>query len=87
MGMGFRGELWRRVPGRCGDIFCKDDQGHLGTWLSLMVDDVDEYYGSIKDSGVKILSKPDSKEWNIRGMLVECLDGHILRIGHNTSCD
>ena len=68
-------------------FFCKDDQGHPGTWLSLMVENVDEYYESIKDSGVKILSKPDSKEWNIREMLVECPDGHILRIGHNTDCD
>lgn len=73
-----------------GDVeifFCKDNQGHPGTWLSLMVDNVDEYYESIKDHGAKILSQPGSKEWNMREMLVECPDGHILRIGHNTSCD
>lgn len=68
-------------------FFCKDDQGHPGTWLSLMVDNVDEYFESIKDHGAKIISRPDSKEWNIREMLVECPDGHILRIGHNTLCD
>lgn len=68
-------------------FFCKKDQGHPSTWLSLMVDDVDAYYELIKDSGAKILSKPDSKEWNVREMLVECPDGHIIRFGHNTSCD
>ena len=30
-------------------FFCKDDQGHPGTWLSLMVENVDEYYESIKE--------------------------------------
>ena len=68
-------------------FFCKEDQGHPSTWLALVVDDVDAYYESIKDGGAKILSKPDTKEWNMREMLVECPDGHIIRIGHNTSCD
>ena len=68
-------------------FFCKTDQGNAGTWLSLMVDNVDAYYDLIKDSGAKILSKPDSKEWNMREMLVECPDGHIIRFGHNADCD
>lgn len=73
-----------------GDVeifFCKDDQGNPGTWLSIFVDNIDEYYILIKDTEAKIISKPDTKEWNVREMLVECPDGHILRIGHNTSCD
>ncbi len=68
-------------------FFCKTDQGHPGTWISLLVDNVDDYYGLIKESGAKILSAPDSKEWGMREMLVECPDGHIIRFGHNTSCD
>ena len=68
-------------------FFCKNDQGHPGTWLALVVDNVDEYYESIKDKGAKILVQPMTKEWNMREMLVECPDGHIIRIGHNTSCD
>ena len=68
-------------------FFCKEDQGHPATWLSLVVDNVDEYYQLIENSGAKILSKPDSKPWNMREMLVECPDGHIIRFGHNTACD
>ena len=68
-------------------FFCKEDQGHPATWLSIVVDNVDEYYELIKDRGAKILSKPVSKEWNMREMLVECPDRHIIRFGHNTACD
>ncbi|MGC4103792.1 VOC family protein [Ferruginibacter sp.] len=68
-------------------FFCKDNQGHPGTWLSLVVDDVDEYYELIKDTGAKIIHPPTTHEWNMREMLVECPDGHMLRIGHNTACD
>ena len=68
-------------------FFCKEGQGGPGTWLSLVVDDVDEYYDLVKDSGAKILIGPETKEWNMREMLIECPDGHIVRIGHNTNCD
>jgi len=68
-------------------FFCKTDQGNPGTWLALLVDNVDEYYDLIKDSGANIISKPDSKEWNMREMLVECPDRHIIRFGYNTDCD
>lgn len=68
-------------------FFSKGGQGNPGTWISLVVDNVDEYYEMIKDSGAKILATPDTKEWNMREMLVECPDGHIIRIGHNTDCD
>lgn len=68
-------------------FFCKTDQGNPGTWLSVVVDNVDDYYELIKNDGAKILSRPDSKEWNMREMLVECPDGHIIRFGHNTDCD
>lgn len=68
-------------------FFCKDYQGSPGTWFAIMVDNVDEYYKLIKDSGAKILSTPETKEWNMREMFVECPDGHIIRFGHNTDCD
>jgi hypothetical protein len=67
-------------------FFCKEYQGHPATWLYFVVDNVDEYYESIKDSGAKILAVPDNKEWSMREMLVECPDGHNIRFGHNTEC-
>jgi hypothetical protein len=68
-------------------FFCQNDQGNPATWLCVVLDDVDDYHDQIKGSGAKILSPPDTKEWNMREMLVECPDGHIIRFGHNTSCD
>jgi hypothetical protein len=68
-------------------FFCKEGQGHPATWICVVVDKVDEYYDLIKDSGAKILSRPKTEEWNMREMLVECPDGHIVRFGHNTACD
>ena len=68
-------------------FFCKDYQGGPGTWLAIVIDNVDEYYELIKDSGAKIISKPDTKEWGMREMLVECPDGHVIRFGHDTDCD
>jgi uncharacterized glyoxalase superfamily protein PhnB len=53
----------------------------------VVVDNVDEYYESIKDKGAKIVALPESKEWNMREMLVEDLDGHIIRFGHRIECE
>lgn len=63
-------------------FFCLNGQGSPGTWLAIIVDDVDAYYKEIKDRGAKIISPPESMEWNMREMLVEDPDGHILRFGH-----
>ena len=68
-------------------FFCLKGQGSPGTWLSIMVDNVDEYYESIKSKGAKILSAPETYEWNMREILVEDPDGHKIRFGHNTDCD
>ncbi|WP_394350023.1 hypothetical protein [Agriterribacter humi] len=45
-----------------------------------MVDNVDEYYERIKNNSAKILSVPETKEWGMREMQVECPDGHIIKI-------
>ena len=66
-------------------FFCKDGQGHPGTWLSIMVDNVDEYYDLIKSKGATIVSEPQSMEWGIREMLVQDPDGHMIRFGHSIS--
>lgn len=67
----------------CVEIFfCKKGQGNPGTWLAINVDNVDEYYESIRNNGAKIISMPQDMEWNMREMLVEDPDGHIIRFGH-----
>lgn len=63
-------------------FFCKDGQGHPGTWLSIFVENVDELYETIKAKGATIINPPQTMEWNVREMLVEDPDGHRLRFGH-----
>lgn len=68
-------------------FFCLRDQGSPGTWIAIILDNVDEYYEQIKDKGAKIISPPTSHEWNMREMLVEDPDGHVIRFGHRIECD
>jgi GNAT superfamily N-acetyltransferase/catechol 2,3-dioxygenase-like lactoylglutathione lyase family enzyme len=64
-------------------FFCERGQGNPGTWLSVLVDDVDDLYEKLKSRGAKILTAPESMEWGIREMLVEDPDGHRIRFGQN----
>jgi GNAT superfamily N-acetyltransferase/catechol 2,3-dioxygenase-like lactoylglutathione lyase family enzyme len=64
-------------------FFCEKGQGNPGTWLSVMVDNVDEFYETVKVRGAKILSLPENMEWGFREMLVEDPDGHKIRFGQN----
>lgn len=66
-------------------FFCENGQGSQGTWISIMVDDVDEYYETIKAKGATIVSPPESMDWGIREMLVKDPDGHMIRFGHSIS--
>jgi len=68
-------------------FFCLMEQGKPGYWLTIVLDDVDEYYHSIKDKGAKILAAPENMQWSMREMLVEDPDGHIIRFGHRIECD
>lgn len=64
-------------------FFCEKGQGNPGTWIFVFVDDVNEYYETIKGKGAKILSPPQNMEWGVREMLVEDPNGHKIRFGHS----
>jgi GNAT superfamily N-acetyltransferase/catechol 2,3-dioxygenase-like lactoylglutathione lyase family enzyme len=64
-------------------FFCEQGQGNPGTWISVLVDDVDQFYETIKAKGAKILSAPETMPWNVREMLVEDPDGHKIRFGQH----
>lgn len=68
-------------------FFCKGGQGRPGTWLSIMVNDVDELYQRILEKKGKVLSPPKDMEWGLREMLVEDPDGHIIRFGRGSTSD
>lgn len=65
-------------------FFCKNGQGHPGTWIAIMVDNVDELHQKIQTKGGHIVSAPENKEWGLREMLVQDPDGHIIRFGQHT---
>lgn len=67
--------------------FALRSQGSPGTWIAILVDDVDAYYKFIKAKGAKILSVPETMEWNMREMVVEDPDGHHIRFGQRVECD
>ena len=64
-------------------FFCKEGQGHPGTWLSIMIDNVDELFERITEKEGKIISAPENMEWGLREMVVEDPDGHRIRSGQN----
>lgn len=68
-------------------FFCLKGQGHPGTWVTVIVDQIDDYYEKIKANGAIILGPPQTQEWNMREMYVHCPDGHVLRIGQRVNCD
>jgi uncharacterized glyoxalase superfamily protein PhnB len=68
-------------------FFCRQDQGHPGTWICLNVENVDEYFKFITERGAEVLSPPENKPWFMREMLVRDPDGHIIRFGHGIECE
>jgi catechol 2,3-dioxygenase-like lactoylglutathione lyase family enzyme len=54
------------VKGNVEIFFCKENQGHPGTWIAIILDNVDEYFAFIKTRGAKILTEPKSEAWNMR---------------------
>src|SRR5258708_40137619 len=75
-GLGFdRRWEWGNPPSFGGVIkdaveifFSEKDQGNAGTWISVVVDDIDGYYETIRTKGADIIAAPDTKEWGMREM-------------------
>lgn len=65
-------------------FLCEQGQGRPGMWLCLFVDDVDALYEEYQASGANIRQPPTNYQWGMREMNIEDLDGHRLRIGHQT---
>src|SRR5579859_10971 len=59
-------------------------QGGPGMWMYLNLastSDLDALYQEYQAKAVKIIEPPTNKPWAMREMLIEDVDGHILRIG------
>ena len=78
---------WTFAQVRRGDFqvfLCQQAQGGPGMWMYLdlaSTSDLEALYQEYQSRAVKIVEPPTDKSWEMREMLIEDLDGHILRIG------
>ena len=59
----------------------ENSQGARPVWIYYNVGDVDKLHEEYAAAGAVINQEPADKPWGAREMLVEDLDGHVLRIG------
>lgn len=64
-----------------------DDTADKGSWMSIWVDDVDEFHRRCLDEGLEVKWPPTDMEWNVREMHVRHPDGHVLRISRGLDGD
>jgi uncharacterized glyoxalase superfamily protein PhnB len=70
---------------RLGNIeifFCLRGQGRPGSWLSIFVDDVDDYFERIKSRGAEVIMPPTDEPWGVREIQVRDPNEHVIRFGH-----
>ena len=62
-------------------FLAENSQGARPVWLYYNVGDVDKLHEEYAAAGANIKKEPVDEPWGAREMLVEDLDGHVLRIG------
>ncbi len=67
--------------GKVHVFLSEDSQGARPVWLYYNVGDVDKLHEEYAAAGATIKKEPVDEPWGAREMLVEDLDGHVLRIG------
>ena len=63
----------------------ENSQGARPVWIYYGVGDVDKLHQEYVAAGAVITQEPVDRPWGAREMLVEDLDGHVLRIGGSPS--
>ena len=66
--------------GKCHLFLSYGDQGHLGSWVWIGVEDADALLEEYRRSGARIRCAPTNYPWAYE-MQVEDLDGNVLRMG------
>lgn len=65
--------------GRVEIFLCLKAQGHPGTWLSLFMEDVDDYFERITKKGADIIYGPKDEPWGCREIHVRDPNQHVIR--------
>jgi predicted lactoylglutathione lyase len=72
--------------GKCGIFLSVGDQGHLGSWVWIGVQDADALLSEYQASGARVRNPPTNFEWTYE-MQIEDLDGNVLRLGSEPKSD
>jgi predicted enzyme related to lactoylglutathione lyase len=72
--------------GKCHIFLCQGDQGQLGGWVWVGVEDADALLREYRVAGAKIRHAPTNYPWAYE-MQVEDLDGNVLRLGSESKVD
>ena len=62
-------------------FLAENSQGARPVWIYYNVGDVDKLHEEYVAAGAVVSQEPGDRPWGAREMLVEDLDGHVLRIG------
>src|SRR5258708_7676769 len=65
--------------GKVQIFFCLGGQGCPGTWLSIFVEDVDEYCERIKRLAAEVIFGPVDEPWGVREIHVRDPNQHVIR--------
>ena len=57
----------------------RGSRGVNGTWSSIFINNLDEYYNQVKSLGTKVIMKPKDEPWNCREFIVELPEEHKIR--------
>jgi predicted enzyme related to lactoylglutathione lyase len=71
---------------RCCVFLCEGDQGNLGTWVWIGVDDVEVFLEEYRAKGYEARHPPTNYPWAYE-MQIEDPDGNVLRIGSSRRAD
>jgi len=62
------------------------DQGHLGSWVWIGVEDAEALFREYQAKGANVRNPPTNYEWAYE-MQIEDLDGNVLRLGSEPKSD
>ena len=65
--------------GKVEVFFCLGGQGHPGTWLSIFMEDVDDYFERITRLGAEVIGGPTDHPWGCREVHVRDPNQHVIR--------
>jgi len=65
---------------KCHLFLSQGDQGHVGSWVWIGVEDATALFEEYQRTGAKIRHPPTNYQWAYE-MQVEDIDGNVLRLG------